>query len=166
MKKAIILLALMAITALTFAQNKTVNYNIQNADVVDIGSMLAHPQKTAPRKSSKKHLSAVSADTTKEIHLKGNYVGVPTVKPDTTYRPDPKRLYIIQLTAEQLQALVQTSQAGVIPFLETTAIKLADLKKVQPYYSDIYQIVSWQLRQQYLVDSLSFRNPKPVKNKK
>ncbi|MEO7212665.1 hypothetical protein [Mucilaginibacter sp.] len=76
---------------------------------------------------------------------------------DTTYRPDQKRVYTIQLTAGQLIDLTQTSQAGVIPYLKSVKLTMDKLEGVQGYFNTIHQGIAIQFRQQYVADSLAYR---------
>jgi hypothetical protein len=85
------------------------------------------------------------------------------VKKDTAliYKADPARVYQVSLTAEQLMSLVQTSQAGVVPYLKYIKLPMDKLDYAQSYFNTIVASVSEQYRKQYVADSL--RTVKPLK---
>jgi hypothetical protein len=78
-------------------------------------------------------------------------------KKDTTkseYKADPKRVYTIEITAEQLSSMVETSRAGIIPYLKTIKLPMDKLDEAQAYFNGIHSRLADQYRKQYLTDSL------------
>ncbi|MBK0378581.1 hypothetical protein [Mucilaginibacter segetis] len=81
-------------------------------------------------------------------------------KPDTSkYQPDPKRVYQIGLTGDQLSSLMGTSQEGVIPYLKKIKLPMDKLDDAQVYFQTIQTAVATQFRKQYVADSLSAVKP-------
>lgn len=70
------------------------------------------------------------------------------------YSPDPKRLYQLQVTADQLGSLMETSQAGIIPYLKKVKLPMDKLDNAQIYFLGLHQQLVTQFRQQYIADSL------------
>jgi hypothetical protein len=84
-------------------------------------------------------------------------------KKDTTkseYKADPKRVYTIEITADQLSSVVETSRAGIIPYLKTVKLTMDKLDEAQAYFNGIHSRLADQYRKQYLADSLKTLKPK------
>ncbi len=84
-------------------------------------------------------------------------------KKDTTksdYKADPKRIYTIEITADQLSSIVETSRAGIIPYLKTIKLPMDKLDEAQAYFNGIHSRLADQYRKQYLTDSLKTLKPK------
>lgn len=84
-------------------------------------------------------------------------------KKDTTksdYKADPKRIYTIEITADQLSSIVETSRAGIIPYLKTVKLPMDKLDEAQAYFNGIHSRLADQYRKQYLADSLKTIKPK------
>ena len=78
------------------------------------------------------------------------------VKKDTArkYVPDPNRVYNLNLHARDIQTLLQTSQAGFIPFLKSIKLPMDKLDEAQTYFNNLQQTVIRQFREQFAADSL------------
>jgi len=76
--------------------------------------------------------------------------------PDTakSYKADPNRAYQIALTIDQLNVLLQTSQAGFVPYLKGIKLPMDKLDNAQAYHTGIINQVVTQYRQQFVGDSL------------
>jgi hypothetical protein len=79
-----------------------------------------------------------------------------TPKKDSVYKADPARVYQVSLTADQLIALVQTSQHGLVPYLKLSMDKLDN---AHHYFNGIVASISDQYRKQYVADSLKAVKP-------
>lgn len=75
------------------------------------------------------------------------------------YRATNNRIYQFALNGEQISLLLQSSQAGVIPYLKTIKLPMDKLDEAQQVFATIINGVAYQYRQQFVADSLRATKP-------
>lgn len=75
------------------------------------------------------------------------------------YKPANDRVYQFALSGEQIGLLLQSSQAGVIPYLKTIKLSMDKLDEAQQVFATIINGVAYQYRQQFVSDSLRAAKP-------
>jgi hypothetical protein len=112
----------------------------------------------------------VSFAQTKKDSLKQSTAA--TVKKDTAkakpYAPDPKTVYLIGLTYDQIASVLITSKAGLLPYLKTTQMPFNKLDEVEKSFAAIHSLIEQQVNRQLLNDREKFvaDSLKVIKRKK
>lgn len=75
------------------------------------------------------------------------------------YKAADNRIYQFALNGEQISLLLQSSQAGVIPYLKTIKLPMDKLDEAQQVFATIINGVAYQYRQQFVADSLRATKP-------